>query len=121
MANFSAWLVDTTPIPSAERAALAWSRINDKPTSVAFKTAAGATLAAQTVRVEVDNRSTLDASPAGAGPLMTAIVYGIRGHSTLPDTDMKEGYRFILGGDSYRINDIILTIGEIQGVAVATG
>lgn len=126
MSTFSDWLnattaLDAQPIPSGERAALAWHRILDKPTSVAFKTAAGATLAAQTVRIEVDNRSSMDASPAGAGPMMTAIVFGIRGHGTLPDTDIKEGYRFILGGDSYRINDIILTIGEVQGVAVAVG
>lgn len=122
--DFAAWLASTgsTGSPTAAgRAALAWARIQDKPTTIVLKTAAGASRAAQVVRVEVDNRAGIDSGPAGAGPLMTAIIFGIRGHSTLPDTLMAEGDRFVLGGDSYRIQDIILTTGEIQGVAVATG
>lgn len=106
------------------RAVHARRRINDKEptvTSVVFKTAAGVALAAQEVRVELDDRSSLDFSAAGAAPRMAAVVYGIRQHATLADTDMKEGYRFVLGNDEYRITDIIDTQGERQGVAVAIG
>lgn len=119
--NLSAWLYDGVAIPEGERAALAWSRILDKPTSVVLKTASGVNRAAQTVRIEVDNRSSLANSAVGAAPRMAVIVYGIKNHPTLPDTIMAEGDRFVLNNDSYRIEDIILTLGEIQGVAVATG
>jgi hypothetical protein len=119
--NMAAWLGVGQAISSEERAALAWARIQDKPSSVAFRTPVGTTLGAQTVRLEVDNRAQVIASAAGAAPQMRLVVFGIRDHATLPDTDMAEGYRFVYGGDQYRIDDIILTIGEIQGVATATG
>lgn len=106
---------------SARRAAFAWKRISDKPTSVTFRTPAGATLAAQTVRVEVDNRASVIDSDAGQTPRMNVILYGIRDHATLTDTNMAEGYRFVLSGDEYTVQDVILQTGEIQGVAVANG
>lgn len=150
MPTLAAWLGDTEAIPAGPRAALAWRRILDKPTSVAFRTPTGTELAEQTVRIEVDNRATMDSSAAGDAPKMTAIVYGVRdyplGEATgegqqpiglllalthtveaevgaviVADTVMAEGYRFIYAGDQYRIDDIILQIGEIQGVATATG
>jgi hypothetical protein len=124
--SFDAWLgtaspATVQPIPAADRAALAYSRILDRPTSIVLRTAAGANRAAQTVRIELDNRVSLSSSAAGSAPQMSAVIYGIRGHSVLADTAMAEGDRFQLGGDSFRIQDIILQIGEIQGVAVATG
>lgn len=127
MLDLSSWSSGTLKSAQARtlqaqrRAANAWKRINDKPTSVAFKTAAGVTLAAQTVRIEVDNRADTAESDAGQTPRMNVIVYGIRGHATLTDTDIAEGYRFVLNGDEYTIKDVILQIGEIQGVGVANG
>lgn len=126
MANLKAWLAaDGTGLPAIstladERAELAWRRINDKATSVVFITAAGVSLAAQTVRIDSDSRTTVSKSAAGQAPRRKAIVFGIRGHSTLPDTDMKEGYIFNSDGDRYVVQDIIKTIGEIQGIAEAT-
>jgi hypothetical protein len=122
MINFDAWLTGSgLPIASADRAALAYSRILDKPTVITLKPATGANRAAQTLRVELDNRASLASSAAGAAPQMNVILYGIRGHATLADHVMAEGDRFILNGDSYRISDIILQIGEIQGIGIATG
>jgi hypothetical protein len=119
--DISAWLGDTTAISETERAALAYRRILDKPTSVVFKTAAGVTLAAQTVRVESDSIARPAMSAAGLAPVRRVVVFGIKGHATLADTNMAEGYRFVLGNDELRIVDIILTLGEIQGLAEATG
>lgn len=126
MINFDAWLGTAgspivQPIPATDRAALAWSRILDRPTSIVLRTAAGVNRAAQTVRIESDNRSSLANSAAGSAPRMAVIVYGIRNHATLTDTAMAEGDRFVLNSDSYRIEDVILQIGELQGVAVAVG
>jgi hypothetical protein len=119
--NFSAWLGAGAALDSQSRAAQAWRRIQDKPSSVAFKTAAGATLAAQTVRIESDSMASPAESAAGMAPRRKVTIFGIRGHETLTDTNMAEGYRFIWSGDEYRIMDVILTIGEVQGLAEATG
>lgn len=124
--NLSAWLSDTSdlaPTPTdieQLRAALAWRRINDKPSSVAFRTSS-TTLAAQTVRIESDSAASPAESAAGAAPRRKVFVFGVRNHATVADTIMVEGHRFIWAGDEYRILDIILTLGEIQGIAEATG
>lgn len=127
MITYSNWLSGTLvtagerTLREQERAADAWQRINEKPTSVAFRNVAGTILAAQTVRIEVDNRASDNISAAGAAPKMHVIVYGIRNHATLANTDIKEGYRFVYANDEYRVIDIILTTGEIQGIAEAVG
>lgn len=127
MVNLSAWLSDAgdlaaTPTATEEqRAALAWRRINDKPTEVAFRTPAGTTLSAQTVRIEPDSSAGMATSEAGAGQVRKAVVFGVRNHATIADTVMDDGYRFVLDGDEYRCVGILKTLGEIQGYFEATG
>jgi hypothetical protein len=124
------WMQSTIPTAAQRtarerrRAAHAWRRINDKwtvVTSVAFRTSAGVTLAAQSVRIESDNTATPAESAAGAAPKRKVIVYGVRNHATLTDTDIKEGYTFVYLNDLYRCTDIIVTLGEVQGIFEATG
>lgn len=125
--DFGSWLGvggDLSAVPSdteAERAALAYARILDKPTSVAFKKPNGTTLAAQTVRLESDNRSSLAESSAGAAPRRKLIIFGVKNHATVTDTDIGEGYRFVSGTDEYKVQDVIHTLGELQGIAEAVG
>jgi hypothetical protein len=127
MLTYSNWLKGTQPtsaqrtLREQKRAAAAWKRINEKPQSITLRTAVGVDRAAQTVRLEVDNRASESSSAAGAAPKMHVIVYGIRNHATLANTAMAEGDRFNYAGDAYRIVDIILQTGEIQGVAEAVG
>jgi hypothetical protein len=127
MLTYSNWLTGTiTPaqertLREQERAADAWRRIGEKPQSITLRTAAGTDRAAQTVRLEVDNRASESSSAAGAAPKMHVIVYGIRNHATLANTAMAEGDRFNYAGDAYRIVDIILQTGEVQGVGEAIG
>lgn len=130
MLNLSDWMNATQKTQAqramreALRAAHAARRIADKfeeLTEVAFKNAAGTLLDAQEVRIESDNSATPAESAAGAAPKRKVIVYGIRDHATLPDTDIKEGYRFVYNGDEYRCVDVIDTLGERQGVFEAVG
>lgn len=128
MPSVSAWLGQTTGdlagLPTAtaqQRAALAWRRINDKPTSVVFKNAAGATLATQTVRLEYDDGVSGAESVAGNVPVRKLVIFGVKDHATVADTVIGEGYRFNYLNDAYRVVDIIYTIGEVQGIAEATG
>lgn len=151
--DISSWLgvapAGSKPVDlEAQRAALAWRRINDKPTSVAFRTPAGVTLAAQTVRLEYDTTAALENSAAGTAPRMPLIIFGVRNYggssvgtitAGMPiglllaltyaaavggvgvTTNMEEGYRFVHEDDEYTIRDIIETIGERQALAVAVG
>lgn len=121
MIDFNSWLVDSEAIAEAPRAVRAYSRIQDKPTSVVFKTPAGTVLTAQTVRLESDDRAAESEGAAGMAPVRKVIVFGVQNHPTITDTDMKEGYRFVHLQDEYMIVDVISTLGELQATAEATG
>lgn len=124
MPDFSAWLGDGAigVGTAAERAALAWRRIEDKPSEITLmrETASPQWLAPQTVRLETSNsRDGEGTSPVGIEGQQHLIVYGIRDHATLPDTDIERNDRFWLDGKGYEVRLIITTIGEIQAVAEA--
>lgn len=110
---------------SAQRAQDAYRRIMDKPTTVVFRKprppGRPVALPPQTLRVEVNNRAGLATSESGSAPVMGVVVFGWRDHPSLPDSDIGEGYTFTLGDDLYRIEDVILQTGEIQGTGVRTG
>ncbi len=122
MSDFNAWLIDTDALSEADRASIAWSRILDKPSVVTFKTPAGVILAAQTVRVEADDRAMTATGDAGmTGHERYCVIFGVINHDTVTDTDMEEGYRFVLNNDEYRITDVIVTLGSVQGNAESSG
>jgi hypothetical protein len=104
-----------------QRASEALRRIGIKPTAVVFRTPNGTRLAAQNIRLESDNSATPGESTAGSAPVRKLIAYGIKNHATEPDTNMKEGYVFVFEGDEYKCVDVIVTLGEIQGIWEATG
>ena len=106
---------------AATRAGLAWRRIQDKPSSIQFRTPAGSTLSAQSVRVENDSTTSPTMSTAGKSAARRVVVFGIRDHATEADTDVAVGYRFVLNGEEFRCEDVIITLGEIQGLFEAVG
>lgn len=120
-------------ISSAARAERVWTKIQRKPASVIFAvprrvsgdgtvTPASA-LAAQTVRIVLDNRPTQIVGTAGTAPRFQATVYGVRDHPdpAIADTDMEEGYEFNLDGDHYRCVNVKLVSGGKQGTFVVNG
>lgn len=125
--DLATWLGETGDLagnPSSteeSRAAAAWRRIQDKPTSVTFRQPDGTDLAAQTVRLEYDDSVSESESPAGQGAVRKLVIFGIRNHATLADTDVAEGYRFNYLDDAYRVVDVIYTIGEVQAICEAVG
>jgi hypothetical protein len=115
-------------INEAERAANAWRRIQRNPTSVVFVKPAVVTATtttpeaesdAQTVRISPDSRASMSESVTGMAAKRRVVVFGIRNHATLADTDIEIGYRFRLDGESYRVDDIIKPPGEIQALCEA--
>lgn len=120
MPDLNAWLGTSGLINSTTRAearaALAWKRINDKPTSVVFTTGAGAVLSAQIVRLEYDDGVSEAQSVTGPTPVRRLVIFGIKDHATEPDTVVDEGYRLWADGDEYTCIDVIYSIGEVQAI-----
>lgn len=119
MVDINAWLADGEAIAEAPRAVRAWNRILDKPTSVSFRTPAGVSVGAQTVRVELGEGVHQATSPAGAQTVRSVVIFGVRNHPdpNVPDTDVASGYRFVLDGKEYQVRDVVETLGEVQARA----
>lgn len=123
--DFNAWLgaIDSDlTINQATRASLAWSRINDNPAmeqSIAITRDGGATFeTAQTVRVEFLGQpqeiAITDANQNARTIRIDCVVFGIRNHATLDDTDILKDDEFGISGVRYRVLDTQLFAGEIQ-------
>lgn len=109
-------------IEEDRHAADTWQVIQDNPISIVFRTAAGVSLAAQTVRIDSDNSASDAESAAGAAPKRKVIITGVKGHPTIADADIKERYTFVLDNDLYRVVDVLPgIIGEVQAVAESSG
>lgn len=125
--NFDNWYSITPhlgalpPSLAASRAIAAWARINDKPTSIAFRTQTGTDLSAQVVRIEYDNTVSESMDSSGRAPVRALTIFGIQDHPTEDDTVIAEGYRVIVDNDEYVVRDVIYTIGEVQARAEAIG
>lgn len=99
---------------AAERAQAAWERIQDKASSVII-VRGNTTLTAQTVRLEYGNQTASEVSGgAGTSSNQDLIVFGIRDHATLDDTNIQRGDRFAISGVQYRVMAVVKTTGEVQ-------
>lgn len=125
MANLAGWLAgsdqwDLDPMSNdAAMAVINWDIILQDSVSVRFNTGSSI-LNPQTVRLESDGRANPVLSAAGIAPKRGLVIFGIRNHPTVTDTDIQEGYYFNYLGDQYTIRDVILAEGEIQALAEAT-
>ena len=120
MSDFGKWL-EKGVLTAASKAAIQWSRIQEKPTAITFLTPAGATLASQVVRLENDSIAMVKEGGSGLGASRKLYIMGVVDHETVTDTDIEEGYRFVLDNDEYRVTDVLLTIGQKQGYAEHNG
>lgn len=120
MVDLSAWLADNADAPVAsERAVDAWRRINDKPTSITVNRD-GTTLSAQTVRIEYSESERIVTGEAnGMSAIRDVVIFGVKGHPTVANTDLKYGDLFTYDGQIFQVLFPISTIGEIQAVAEA--
>ena len=127
MPNFAAWLGTSIPI-SQGRAADAWRRIQQKPTSITvLRTSspeAELILPPQIVRIEYDSAaretgsgSHSEVSGAGVSALRELTIFGLQGHASQPDTDIQRDDLFALNGATYVVVDVMPTLGELQAKA----
>lgn len=101
------------------RAADAWQRIQDKPTSITIRRN-GVAQDAQTVRIEFDDTAVERLGDNAVPGRQTVVIFGIRNHATLDDTDIKPGDAFFFENKNYQILSRIDTTGEIQAIGQAT-
>ena len=95
----------------AERA---WRLIQYNPADINIRR--GSTfLDAQTVRVETSNAQVeRQGDSAAVAVLRDAVIFGVRGHATEADTDIKRNDLFEYDGQDYRVMDINKVVGGIQ-------
>ncbi len=118
--NFDDWLARSLPIGEADRAAAAWSRIQDKPTSIII-VRDGVAQTAQTVRIEYGNVSNEVQTAIGRNSVQDVVIFGIRNHLTLPDTDIRRGDTINIQSARYEVESILHTLGEVQALCRAVG
>lgn len=125
--NFNAWRTSgdnalSSSIDEASRAASIWALINRDPVSITIKRGSS-TLSAQTVRVTINNSD--DGQQGGQSDAVSgkrgAIIFGIRNHATLTDTDIAIGDMFSLdydedgnGDEIHRVVNIVHIPGGIE-------
>jgi hypothetical protein len=121
MPDFAAWRRD-----ESARAVEAWVRIQERATVITIRRG-GETLDAQTVRIEMSDggredlnlRRGLDASAATTPGVQRAVVFGVRQHPTVADTNIERGDRFVVGATEFEVIGVITGVGGVQAVCEA--
>lgn len=114
MPNVNNIIGGSSGIDPADRAEDAWNRIQDKPSSIVL-IRNRQPLAAQTMRIEVSNDQREVTGGAGMSSLQQVVLFGIKGHCSLPDTDIQRDDRFVSQGIQYKVISVNLEqIGELQ-------
>lgn len=118
MPNIDRILQASSAIAPASRAAAAWGRILEKPSSIVIVRGKNSTaLAVQTVRIEYSDSGGFGETQGKGGMIATqreVTVFGIRDHAKLADTNIQRGDLFTYEEQQFRVRDVVLTIGEIQ-------
>lgn len=123
MPSFESWREN-----ERARAAEAWARVSEKPTTITIRRG-GETLDPQTVRVEfgdsaredLDVRRGLNVMPG----VQRGVVFGVRHHPTVADTDIQRGDRFVIpsvtafDATEFEVVAVIAAPGEAQAVCEA--
>ena len=117
-------MIPTSPVyleQIRQRAEDAVYRISEKPTTVIFGDAKGVALPAQVLRLEYDNSASAGESAPGAVSTRKLILFGVAGHESMPDSDIKKGYRLVREKREYEVVSVIYQSGEVQAVAQTVG
>ena len=117
MPDFEAWRSD-----AQARALEAWQRISEKATTITLRRGTDV-LDGQTVRIEFSS-STREDLDLRRGLIITpgvqrAVVFGLRHHPTIADTDIQRGDRFVVGVTEFEVIGVISGVGEVQAICEA--
>lgn len=116
MPDISNWT--TTTSRQSSRAIDAWNRIQEKPSSIIVRRN-GVDQAAQTVRVEYDSTVVKPAGSSIDAAQGRIVVFGVRGHPTVADTNIQRADEFWLDdpeASHYVVDSVIGQTGEVQAI-----
>jgi hypothetical protein len=104
----------TGAVAIASQAGDAWRCIQDVPADIVL-VRSGVALNSQTVRIEISNthRQVEGESTVQSGR-QEAVIFGVRGHPDVEDTDIRANDRFAHNGIQYRVIAIVTQPGEVQ-------
>lgn len=104
-----------TGITSVSRASRMWALIQRNSTSITIKRGT-TTLSAQVVKVVIENSGNDErvGESRSVSGLQDAIVYGVRDHASVADTDIEIGDMFVVNGDVHRVIGTTLIPGGIE-------
>lgn len=117
MPSFESWRRD-----EQARAVEAWARIGEQATTITIRRGT-TTLDPQPVRVELgdsaredlDLRRGLNVVPG----VQRAVVFGVRHHPTIADTDVQRSDRFVVDATEFEVIAVIHAPGEVQALCEA--
>lgn len=115
----SSWYGSTGAINTTVRAERTWSMILRDPLPIVVDRD-GIDLPAQTVKLTADNdaRWVGGDGDVGKSAERDLVIFGIKDHPTVADTDLQTGDRFIFNDAIYEIRDCATVPGGIQAKAV---
>lgn len=118
MPSFNRWYDANSilPLSAAARAILAYRRIMDRSSSIVLRREV-ADLSAQTVRIEYSSSASESQGETGEAGQRGVVVFGVKDHPTVTDTDIARGDRFSIGNAVYEVTDVNEVPGEIQATA----
>lgn len=105
------------------RAALAWRRIQDRPTEITIRRGSGSAatiLEAQVVRLEWDNAATDVEGINTMQAQQKLVVFGVRGLTGVEDTDIERSDQFSINDVRYQVFSIMTPPGEVQAICEST-
>lgn len=119
MVNFGDWLGLNNSSAGENRYAIhQWKIIQRNPNSITLKRGT-TTLAAQTVSIQPGNEEHQAEVNGVSVTVRDIVIFGVNGHPTVNDTDIKKGDQFAYLGRLYKVTDVIVNMGSKQAWAEA--
>jgi hypothetical protein len=125
MASIDAWQGSTEPLSNwtpGDRGVDIARLIAAQPSSITVNRN-GTLLSAQTVRVDpISGDSRIAGSQSGGTSRQRALVLGYRSHTSITDTDLRMGDRFVLDDLAYQVIELMPGLAEcLQALAEVRG
>lgn len=108
---------DVEAIEIERRAVDAWRRIGRASISISVITSDKRVIPEQVVRIEYDERQFEKTGMTTRTGTNKVTVFGVKGHPTQPDTDLRRGDEFVYENARYRIVSVSQYPGEIQALS----
>lgn len=124
MVGFNDWLSEDSPSDEsleemvAQYAVDQWNHIQRHRQSITLVRGA-TTLAAQTVSIQPGNEEHQAEINGVSVTVRDIVIFGVVGHPTVADTDIKKGDQFAYLGRLYKVTDVIVNEGSKQAWAEA--